>query len=62
MYRHEYVPGSNAQPRVTTRLKAGKLNLKHYNAAKLKYISINSKRSNTDKSKNKDDKDNSLKD
>lgn len=27
MYRHEYIPGSTAQPRVTTRMKSRKINL-----------------------------------
>ncbi len=30
MYRHEYVPGSKAEPRVTTRLKSRKMNIPGY--------------------------------
>lgn len=36
MYRHEYVPGSKAEARVTTRLKAKKMKIPGYNPAKTK--------------------------
>ena len=36
MYRHEYVAGSKAQPRVTTRLKSPKMNLPGYDTVKSK--------------------------
>ncbi|TAH61814.1 MAG: AI-2E family transporter [Fermentimonas caenicola] len=36
MYRHEYVPGSKAEARVTTRLKAKKMKIPGYNPAKPK--------------------------
>ena len=62
MYRHEYVPGSKAEPRVTTRLKAGSVNMNHYNKAKLKYKNLNSKLSYPAKSKKKDESDKLQKD
>ena len=34
MYRHEYVPGSKAQPRVTTRIKAMKVKIPGYDTMK----------------------------
>lgn len=36
MYRHEYVAGSKAQPRVTTRLKSPKMNIPGYDNVKSK--------------------------
>ena len=36
MYRHEYVPGSKAEPRVTTRLKTRKVKIPGYEPSKLK--------------------------
>ena len=33
MYRHEYIPGSTAQPRVTTRMKSRKFNIPGYKKA-----------------------------
>lgn len=36
MYRHEYVEGSNAQPRVTTRIKARKMKIPGYESVKPK--------------------------
>ena len=36
MYRHEYVAGSKAQPRVTTRLKSPKMNIPGYDSVKSK--------------------------
>lgn len=36
MYRHEYVPGSKAEARVTTRLKAKKMKIPGYNPTKTK--------------------------
>lgn len=52
MYRHEYVVGSKAEPRVTTRFKAHKVNIKRYNPTKLKYkkVSIKAKPKNIDDS------------
>ncbi len=34
MYRHEYVPGSNAEPRVTTRMRARKVKIPKYKPIK----------------------------
>jgi predicted PurR-regulated permease PerM len=62
MFRHEYVPGSKAEPRVTTRLKDNRVNIKNYNPAKLKYKKLNIKLNNPAKSKKKDESDNSQKD
>jgi len=36
MYRHEYIPGSKAEPRVTTRIKARKVKIPMYDSAKPK--------------------------
>jgi len=36
MYRHEYIPGSKAKPRVTTRIKARKVKIPMYDSAKPK--------------------------
>ena len=36
MYRHEYVPGSKAEPRVTTRVKTRKVKIPGYEPSKLK--------------------------
>ncbi|HBG57006.1 MAG TPA: hypothetical protein DDX07_03225, partial [Porphyromonadaceae bacterium] len=36
MYRHEYVRGSKAQPRVTTRYKTRKVKIPGYDPAQLK--------------------------
>ena len=36
MYRHEYVPGSRAEPRVTTRYKTRKVKIPGYEPGKLK--------------------------
>ena len=62
MFRHEYVPGSKAEPRVTTRLKAASVNMKHYNTAKLKYKNLNSKLNTSAKSKKRDEIDKLQKD
>ena len=34
MYRHEYVPGSKAEPRVTTRMRARKVKIPKYKPIK----------------------------
>lgn len=36
MYRHEYIPGSSAQPRVATRMKSRKFNIPGYKKNKMK--------------------------
>lgn len=61
MYRHEYVAGSKAEPRVTTRSKVRKVNIADYNPAKIKYRKLNIKVNNPAKSKKKDESNNSEK-
>ncbi|MBF6598858.1 MAG: AI-2E family transporter [Fermentimonas sp.] len=62
MYRHEYVPGSKAEPRVTTRSKVRKVNIAIYNPAKINYKKLNIKANNPANSKKKDESENSQKD
>ena len=57
MYRHEYVAGSKAEPRVTTRTKAKKFNIAKYNQAKINYKRLNIKVNNPTKLKKKDESD-----
>ena len=61
MYRHEYVAGSKAEPRVTTRSKVRKVNIANYNPAKIKHKKLNIKVNNPAKSKKKDESNNSEK-
>ena len=60
MYRHEYVVGSKAEPRVTTRSKVRKVNIANYNPAKIKYKKLNIKVNKRTKQKKKNESDNSV--
>ncbi len=52
MYRHEFVPGSNAEPRVTTRFKSNKVGANKYNP--LKKIINKIDKENQDESKSEE--------
>lgn len=46
MYRHEYIQGSNAEPRVTTRLKASRVNISNYNPTNIRHKKLKNKKNN----------------
>lgn len=46
MYRHEYIQGSNAEPRVTTRLKASRVNISNYNPTNIRHKKFKNKKNN----------------